>query len=231
MIEIKNLVTQAPDDDGDIKVNLDLNYHNDTEYDFGLLRTRLNIFNCDGLLVESSQDFHEENIKTNEGWRDDLRSGYFKGSGLAGGQGALSLDIMPYRAFERIVGESGLSFPSIVGSGQRHLIHDEIELIGYTVTASKPDSDGDVEVVIRSPLRNVGAKHIPRAKIIGRILNNSGVKIDEFDGSGDSIMPGKIETISARTYIKKKIIQDVRVQILLKLFQSNGLEVNKSSLQ
>lgn len=230
MIEVIGAKLERPDSDGDISPELKIEFKNESERPIEFLSSKVLIFNDNGLLISSSNDENDDFIEPGDIWPGDLSPGYFNSSMVSGETPKGLLEILGCACNHHELGAFELEPQKLAGIGERRELGDGISLVSLTVSVSKPDDDGDLNVEIKALLDNSGSISLPRASLSGKILR-SGREVEDLSNYSDPVPAGQMTVLEVSSYVKKRQISGASIEIRLSLFPIIAREVKEVSFE
>lgn len=228
MIKILSAILEKPDGDGDISPEIKIEFKNESERPIEYLSSKVLILNKNGLLISSNNDENDDFIEPGEIWPGDLSTGYFNSSSINGEMPKGLLEILGCACNHHELGVFELEPQNLAGIGEKRELGDGISLVSLTVTVSKPDDDGDLNVEIKALLDNSSLVSLPRASLSGKILR-SGREVEDLSNYSDPIPAGQMTVIEVSSYLKKRQLSGASVDIRLSLFPIIAREVKEVS--
>jgi len=229
MLKILSSTISEPDEDGDSKPYVALEFHNESNRVLELLLCKTLIFTGDGLLALSDSDDNEDFIEPGESWKNNLHVRYIKASKIGGKSPKIIVELLGCSCIFHELGSFELSSNELVGIGKRVELGDGISIASLAVSVSKPDDNDDVTVEVQALIDNENSSHFPKA-ILSAKLMRSGREIEEITNYSDSIPPCQYTVLESSCNLKKRQLSGTTIDIRLSLFPIVTREVAESAL-
>ncbi len=215
-----------PDDDGDISVDLKLSLSSYAEEDVELVFSKLVVLTASGLPLLEREDEHDMLISDGSSEEISLCSGYLKASQISD---APACDTQVFVQFTPCgckfieLQEIEVASPgNIAGIPEAIELLQDVQLLGLSVLASKPDDDGDCQLEFKGLVVNESESVLNKVVVSIRILDKNGREIDSTEWS-DKVAPSSMVCFDTSLWgVKASRLAAAKAHVSIKAFQCLG---------
>lgn len=219
-IDIREINTEGPNDDGDLRILVKYTVTNKTQESWEYLDVRSQVLNAEGAIMDETRENLELSIGPGESTDCEINFWGVKAKpfGEKIENSHVIINVTACGIGLKNLGKFKIPEASYVTTKIDPVkIGEEIKLISGSIWKTDPDDDQDCQIHLRALVQNLTKKNFPEVRALAEIQDKNGRDIADAS-TYDEVRPGTVALLSGSSYVKGKQLNGAEVDLTLRAY-------------